>query len=113
MGVVYNPGYKTSPSVALKFPSGENVARSAGPGPVRGGSTRCAALSHPNICTIHEIHDERDTPFIEMEYVEGRTLKARLNSRSRLRLWTLHQSRGAEEAHQRGHSPGLKAPTSW
>jgi serine/threonine protein kinase len=37
-----------------------------------------AALSHPNICTIHEIHDDGDTPFIEMECVEGRTLKARI-----------------------------------
>ena len=37
-----------------------------------------AALSHPNICTIHEIHDDGDTPFIEMECVEGRTLRARI-----------------------------------
>ncbi|MBN2366898.1 MAG: serine/threonine-protein kinase, partial [Calditrichaeota bacterium] len=34
-----------------------------------------AALNHPNVCTIHEIHDEGDSPFIVMEYVEGRTLR--------------------------------------
>ena len=37
-----------------------------------------AALSHPNICTVHEIHDEGDNAFLEMEYVEGRTLSDRI-----------------------------------
>lgn len=34
-----------------------------------------AALNHPNVCTIHDVHDEGENPFIVMEYVEGRTLR--------------------------------------
>ena len=34
-----------------------------------------AALSHPNICVIHEVGDDEGQPFIAMEYVEGETLR--------------------------------------
>ena len=34
-----------------------------------------AAINHPNVCTIHEIGDEGETPFIAMEYVQGQTLR--------------------------------------
>jgi eukaryotic-like serine/threonine-protein kinase len=38
-----------------------------------------AALSHPNICVIHEVAEGRGTAFIAMEYVEGRSLRERLD----------------------------------
>src|SRR4030042_113059 len=47
------------------------------PGTLLGGRA-AAALSHPNICTIYEIHDEGEKPFIAMEYIEGQSLRARL-----------------------------------
>jgi len=34
-----------------------------------------AALSHPNICVIHEVGESEDRPYIAMEYVEGETLR--------------------------------------
>ena len=37
-----------------------------------------AALSHPNICTIHEIGREKDNSFIAMEYVEGSSLREKI-----------------------------------
>ena len=37
-----------------------------------------AALVSPNICTIHEIHDEGTDPFISMEFIDGSSLRERL-----------------------------------
>jgi serine/threonine protein kinase len=37
-----------------------------------------AALSHPNICVIHEVGESEDRPYIAMEYVEGETLRDRV-----------------------------------
>src|SRR5215471_16882568 len=38
-----------------------------------------AALSHPHICTIYEIHDRGETPFIAMECIEGQSLRSRIS----------------------------------
>src|SRR5262245_26531488 len=33
-----------------------------------------AALSHPHICTVHEVGETTDQIYIVMEYVEGKSL---------------------------------------
>ncbi|HXW05948.1 MAG TPA: protein kinase [Vicinamibacterales bacterium] len=45
-----------------------------------------AALNHPNICTIHEVGDADSAAFIAMEYVNGRSLRDRLDEGGALPL---------------------------
>ncbi len=65
-----------------------------------------ATLNHPNICTIHELNEDRGYHFIVMEYVEGESLKALLE-RKRLSLETalaiaLQVADGLAAAHRAG-----------
>lgn len=40
-----------------------------------------SVLTHPNICTIHEVGDGDEGPFIVMQYVAGRSLNALIRDR--------------------------------
>ncbi len=40
-----------------------------------------SALNHPGVCTIHDIDQHGEQPFIVMEYLEGETLRDKLQTR--------------------------------
>jgi Tol biopolymer transport system component len=65
-----------------------------------------AALSHPNILTVHDIGTHDGVRFIVSELLDGQTLREKL-SRGPLRLpealdYALQVARGLEAAHERG-----------
>jgi eukaryotic-like serine/threonine-protein kinase len=65
-----------------------------------------ATLQHPNVCTVHEIGEVGDTPFIVMEFVDGRPL-SELVGAAPLRLedalaYGMQIADALEHAHQNG-----------
>jgi serine/threonine-protein kinase len=65
-----------------------------------------AAIDHPNVCTIYEVGEEGERPFVIMQYIEGETLAERI-SRAPLSLAECvdigsQVASGIQEAHSRG-----------
>lgn len=66
-----------------------------------------SALNHPNICTIYEINETADPPFIAMEYVEGETVAEMIRRRRRNIRETVEIAIQVAEALAEAHLHGI------
>ena len=105
MGVVYKAlDLKLERYVALKFLPHEIAIGEEDRARFLQEARAASAISHPNVCVIHDIAESEGRQFIVMEYVDGRTL------RQMVPIPKIHDALGyaiqigeaLEEAHGRG-----------
>ena len=107
MGVVYKAeDTKLKRTVALKFLPPELIRDPEAKKRFIHEAQAAAALSHPNICTVHEIDEYEGTSFIAMEYIEGQSLKEKVES-GPLKVEqavdiAIEVAEGLQEAHGKG-----------
>ena len=65
--------------VAIKVLPAELGADPARRERLRREARAISALSHPNICVLHDVGEQNGVDFLVMEYLEGETLAARVD----------------------------------
>jgi TolB-like protein/tetratricopeptide (TPR) repeat protein/predicted Ser/Thr protein kinase len=107
MGVVYKAeDTKLKRTVALKFLPPELTHIPEVKERFIREARAAAALDHPNICTVHEFDETEEKTYISMAYIEGQSLKKKIESGQlelddAIRLAT-QVAEGLQEAHKKG-----------
>lgn len=107
MGVVYKAhDSKLKRTVALKFLPPELTHIPDVKERFMHEAQAAAALDHPNICTVYEFDEAEEKTFISMAYIEGQSLKKKIESGpldldESLNL-AIQTAEGLQEAHKKG-----------
>ncbi len=108
MGVVYKAqDTKLDRLVALKFLPHHLTAEDTEKARFLQEAKAASALNHPNVCTIYGIEEHQGQQFIEMEFVDGKTLREVIQSAIPKPQSAISYAIQIGEALQEAHGKGI------
>ena len=108
MGEVYEAeDMKLSRQVALKFLTEDLSQDQLALERFRREARAASALDHPNICTVYEVGEHQERPYIAMQYLQGETLQQHIRDKPHRMTTVLDLGIQIADALDAAHSRGI------